>query len=61
MSKDRETTCLHYICAGECAKGRTAEHHGYCQRCSLYEPRARVKHLNIKKDKLNKIKQTEME
>lgn len=61
MSKDRQTPCLHYVCAGECKKGRTAEHTGYCQRCDKYEPRAKLKHLNIKKDKLNKIKNKEME
>jgi hypothetical protein len=61
MSKDRQTPCKHYEYEGQCAKGRTAEHTGYCQKCDKYEPRAKVKHLNIKKDKLNKIKQTEME
>lgn len=61
MSKDRQTPCLHYVCAGECKKGRTAEHTGYCQRCDKYEPRAKVKHVNMKKEKLNKIKQKEME
>lgn len=47
--KDRQTPCLHYVCLGECKKGRTAEHSGYCQKCNKYEPRAKVRHLNKKK------------
>lgn len=56
MSKARLTPCKYYICAGECSKGREAEHNGYCQKCNKYEPRAKERHLNLKKDKLNKIK-----
>ena len=59
MSKDRETPCLYYVCTGECEKGREAEHNGYCQHCSKYKPRARIRHLNKKKEKLNKIKKNE--
>lgn len=62
MSKDRQNTCKHYICANHpCEKGREAEHNGYCQRCDKYEPRAHIKHLNLKKEKLNKIKEKEFE
>ena len=62
MSKDRLTTCTFYEYEnGECKKGRTGEHNGYCQKCDKYEPRAKVKHLNQKKEKLNKIKQNEIE
>lgn len=57
--KDRETPCLYYICAGQCEKGRAAEHRTYCQHCSLYYPRAKVKHLNKKKEKLEKIRRSE--
>ena len=54
MAKTRETPCLYYVCAGECEKGRKAEHNGYCQRCGKYTPRARVRHVNKKKEKLQK-------
>lgn len=61
MAKDRLTPCKYYVCAGECAKGRKAEFNGYCQRCDKYIPRARVKHLNMKKKKLEKIRKVEVE
>lgn len=61
MSKDRQTPCLYYVCEHECKKGREAEHKGYCQRCDKYKPRARVRHLNIKKQKLEKIRKSERE
>ena len=56
MAKDRETPCLYYICEGSCRKGREASHSHYCQRCDKYRPRARVRHLNIKKQKLRSKK-----
>ena len=56
MAKDRETPCKYYICAGQCQKGREADHAHYCQKCNKYEPRARVRHLNQKKEKLNKLR-----
>ena len=59
MSKDRLTPCKYYICEHECEKGRDAEHNGYCGHCNLYQPRARIRHLNLKKQKLNKIKTKE--
>lgn len=59
MAKDRETPCLHYVCAGLCKKGRKADHSHYCQKCSKYEPRARVRHLNKKKQELDKIRKNE--
>ncbi len=59
MAKDRETPCLYYICEGSCQKERKAEHKGYCQKCGKYTPRAKVKHLNIKKKKLEKIRKRE--
>ena len=49
MSKYRETPCKYYLRYGECAKGRTAAHKGYCQHCDKYCPRARVRHINKKK------------
>ena len=40
-------------------KGREADYGGYCGVCNLYIPRARVRHLNKKKEKLNKIRKNE--
>jgi len=60
MARDRQTPCLYYICKGECKKGRKAEHVGYCQKCDKYKPRERVRYLNKKKQKLEKIKKSEM-
>lgn len=60
MAKTRETPCLYYICAGQCQKGRDAEHTGYCQRCNKYRPRAKVRHLNQKKQKIQKLQKREM-
>lgn len=57
--KDRLTPCKFYICKGECKKGREADHKTYCQHCDKYYPRARVRHLNKKKEKLAKIRKNE--
>ena len=57
--KDRLTPCLYYVCEHECEKGRDSEFNGYCRTCNLYKPRARVRHLNLKKQKLNKIRAKE--
>ena len=59
MAKDRLEPCVYYICAGECEKGREADHRGYCKKCGKYVPRVKVKHLNQKKQKLNKIRENE--
>lgn len=56
MAKDRETPCLYYVCVGLCKKGRKVDHVHYCQKCSKYRPRAKVRHLNRKKAELDKIK-----
>lgn len=61
MAKTRETPCLYYICAGQCQKGREADHAHYCQKCEKYYPRARVRHLNQKKAKLDKLRKEELE
>lgn len=62
MSKDRIEPCKFYVCYGEpCEKGREASHNSYCQKCSLYVPRVRRRHLNKKKQKLDKIRRKEME
>lgn len=56
MAKDRIEPCKYYICAGQCDKGRNADHHGYCQKCGKYIPRIRKKHVNIKKQKIENLK-----
>ena len=61
MAKDRIEPCLSYVCKGECKKGRDADHNGYCQKCNKYEPRARIRHLNKKKQKLDKIRSKEFD
>ena len=61
MAKYRETPCMYYIAFGECKKGRTASHKDYCQTCDKYYPRAKVRYLNQKKLKLDKIRRKEME
>ena len=61
MAKDRITLCKYYVCAGKCTNGREAEHNGYCQKCGKYVPRVRERHLNKKKQELEKIKRREME
>lgn len=59
MAKDRIEPCLYYICAGQCTKGRSADHHGYCQKCGKYVPRTRRKHPNLKKQKIEKLRKNE--
>lgn len=60
MSKDRITPCKSYVCKGECLKGRDADHKGYCQKCDKYDPRVRERHLNKKKQELEKIRRKEI-
>ena len=55
MSTYRETPCIYYIAFSKCQKGRDASHKAYCQRCRLYEPRAKVKQRNKKKDMMRRI------
>ena len=43
MARDRIEPCVYYICAGECQKGREANHKGYCQKCGKYKPRVKKK------------------
>lgn len=59
MAKYRETPCKHYIALGQCQKGREACHKTYCQHCGKYEPRAKVWHVNRKKQYLAKIREKE--
>lgn len=55
MSRYRIEPCRNYVYKGECSKGRVADYNGYCQKCSLYEPRIRRKHKNMKREKLEKL------
>jgi len=59
MAKDRIEPCIHYVCIGKCEKNRVAEHSKYCQKCDLYLPRVRKKHLNGKKIKIDRIRKNE--
>lgn len=60
--RDRIEPCKFYVCENhQCEKGRDATHKNYCQKCSKYEPRVRRRHLNMKKQKLDKIKRKEFE
>lgn len=49
MAKYREMSCKYYIARGECEKGREACHKIYCQHCCKYEPRAKMRSINRKK------------
>lgn len=60
MAHYRETPCKYYISFGQCTKGREACHTGYCQHCGKYEPRARVRHINRKKQYLHKIRKEDI-
>lgn len=40
-------------------KGREADHNGYCQKCGKYKPRIRKRHVNRKKQELEKIRKNE--
>lgn len=56
MAVYRETPCKFYLAAGQCAKGREAKHTGYCQHRGKYQPRAKVRAVNRKKQKLEKLR-----
>lgn len=60
MAKLRETVCIYYISTGVCKKNREASHNGYCQKCDKYYPRAKVRHLNKKKMKLEEVRKKEV-
>ena len=49
MGRFREVPCKYYIAFGSCEKGREASHRKYCQHCSKYEPRVRIRSVNRKK------------
>ena len=50
---------MYYVALGECKKGRDACHENYCQKCDKYYPRARVRHINQKKKRLQEIRKNE--
>lgn len=59
MAEYREAVCKFYIALGECSKGRSACHKGYCQRCNKYVPRAKVRKVNKKRFALEKLRKKE--
>ena len=59
MAKLRETVCMYYEAMGQCKKGREANHQGYCQKCDKYYPRAKMHHINKKKQALEKLREKE--
>ncbi|MCI8608360.1 MAG: hypothetical protein HFE73_01800 [Firmicutes bacterium] len=56
MAVYRETPCKYYMALGQCSKGREAKHNGYCQRCSKYVPRAKVRKINRKKQRIRELR-----
>lgn len=56
MAKFREIPCKYYVAMGKCLKGREACHKGYCQHCGKYEPRAKVRQVNKKKQYNEKVR-----
>lgn len=61
MAKYRETVCMYYIALGQCKKGREANHEHYCQKCDKYFPRAKVRHINLKKKRVEDIRRKDRE
>ena len=59
MAKFRETPCKYYESFRNCKKGREACQSGYCQHCDKYYPRAKVRHLNKKKQYLSSLRKKE--
>lgn len=59
MAKFRETPCKYYESFGNCKKGREACQSGYCQHCDKYYPRAKVRHVNKKKQYLSSLRKKE--
>ena len=55
MAHFRETPCKYYVAYGECTKGREADYKGYCQHCSKYSPRAKVRHIIWRQTKNERI------
>ncbi len=56
MATYRESPCKFYIALGQCSKGRDACHKGYCQHCNKYVPRARVRSVNQKKQRIRELR-----
>lgn len=54
MSKDSKTFCLY---GGLCNRGRS--YNQSCARCNNYKPRAKERHINRKKQELEKIRKNE--
>ena len=56
MAKYREIPCRYYVAFGICEKGRKASQKSYCQHCGKYEPRAKVRCVNKKKQYNEKMR-----
>ncbi|WP_161874061.1 hypothetical protein ACPW7J_00270 [Ihubacter sp. rT4E-8] len=56
MAVYREIPCKYYIALGQCSKGRDAKHNGYCQHCNKYVPRAKIRRLNRKKQRIQALR-----
>lgn len=57
--RDREIVCEHYICEGNCGKGKAGTFRKACQHCALYRPKrgtmpARTDNRRRKLDKIIK-------
>lgn len=57
--RDREIVCEHYICEGNCGKGKAGTFRKACQHCTLYRPKkgampARVDNRRRKLEKYSK-------
>lgn len=61
MAHYRETPCKYYIAFGKCKKNREACQSGYCQHCDKYYPRAKVRHINKKKQYIEKIRKKDID
>jgi hypothetical protein len=60
--QDREIPCIYYKWEGECAKGREGTFRDACQTCKKYKPKkgAVPAKRNLKKQKLNKINEKDI-
>ena len=56
MAQYREIPCRYYLALGQCQKGRKACHKDYCQHCDKYQPRAKVRMINKKKQYNEKMR-----
>lgn len=60
---DREVACVYYVYEGECLKGREGTFKKACQICKKYKPKkgGAAARRNLKKQKIAKIKERDIE